>query len=86
MRPSCRSCIWTSLKEDHNFRQAIGRTNRGYAEKTHGLIVDYLGVFDEVGTALEFDDQSIKKLSQIWKRLKKVLPEYGAKCLAFSPE
>ncbi len=86
MRPSCRSCIWTSLKEDHNLLQAICRTNRVYAEKTHGLIVDYLGVFDEVGTALDFDDQSIKKLSQIWKRLKKVLPEYVAKCLAFSPE
>ena len=62
MRPSCRSCIWTSLKEDHNFLQAIFRTNGVYAEKTHGLIVDYLGVFDEVATALDFDDQVIKKL------------------------
>lgn len=59
---------------DHNLLQAICRTNRVYAEKTHGLIVDYLGVFDEVGTALDFDDQSIKKLSQIWKSLKKSCP------------
>ena len=60
--------------KDHNLLQAICRTNRVYAEKTHGLIVDYLGVFDEVGTALDFDDQSIKKLSQIWKSLKKSCP------------
>ena len=60
--------------KDHNLLQAICRTNRVYAEKTHGLIVDYLGVFDEIGTALDFDDQSIKKLSQIWKSLKKSCP------------
>ena len=34
---------------DHTLLQAICRTNRPYGElKTHGLIVDYLGVFDDV--------------------------------------
>ena len=29
--------------------------NRTYSEqKTHGLIVDYLGIFDDVAAALEF--------------------------------
>ena len=36
---------------DHTLLQAICRTNRPFGEvKTHGLIVDYLGVFDDVGT------------------------------------
>jgi type I restriction enzyme R subunit len=41
---------------DHTLLQAITRTNRTYGQKkTHGLIVDYLGVFDDVASALEFD-------------------------------
>ncbi|SVE19459.1 uncharacterized protein METZ01_LOCUS472313, partial [marine metagenome] len=39
--------------KDHNLLQAICRTNRPYPDKTHGLIVDYLGIFDDVATALE---------------------------------
>ncbi len=31
--------------KDHNLLQAICRTNRPYPDKTHGLIVDYLGIF-----------------------------------------
>ena len=38
---------------DHTLLQAICRTNRPYGEqKTHGLIVDYLGIFDDVAQAL----------------------------------
>lgn len=72
--------------KDHNLLQAICRTNRVYTEKTHGLIVDYLGVFDDVGTALDFDDQSIKKVITNLEDVKKVLPEHVAKCLAFFPD
>ena len=50
-----------SLK-DHNLLQAICRTNRVYKDKTHGLIVDYYGVFDDVAKALEFDDASVHKV------------------------
>jgi type I restriction enzyme R subunit len=43
---------------DHTLLQAITRTNRTYGDKkSHGLIVDYLGVFDDVATALEFDEK-----------------------------
>ena len=38
---------------DHNLLQAICRTNRTYDNKTHGLIVDYLGIFDDVQQALD---------------------------------
>ncbi len=43
---------------DHTLLQAICRTNRPYGEaKTHGLIVDYLGVFDDVAQAIQFDEE-----------------------------
>ena len=46
------------LKE-HTLLQAITRTNRVYPpNKTHGLIVDYLGIFDDVAKSLAFDEQS----------------------------
>ena len=48
---------------DHTLLQAICRTNRPYGrEKTHGLIVDYLGVFDDVAQALEFDDETFGQI------------------------
>jgi len=50
------------LKE-HNLLQAITRTNRVFPPvKTHGLIVDYLGIFDDVAKALEFDDRSVQQV------------------------
>ena len=43
---------------DHTLLQAICRTNRPYGDaKTHGLIVDYLGVFDDVAQAIQFDEE-----------------------------
>ena len=30
-------------------------------QKTHGLIVDYLGVFDDVAQALKFDEKGVQK-------------------------
>ena len=47
--------------KDHNLLQAICRTNRTYDEgKTYGLIVDYIGIFDNVAKALEFDEAGMK--------------------------
>src|SRR5258708_32656280 len=47
--------------KEHNLLQAICRTNRPYPHKSHGLIVDYLGVFDDVAAALDFDGQSMRR-------------------------
>ena len=47
---------------DHTLLQAICRTNRPAPTKTHGLIVDYLGIFDDVAQALAFDDETITKV------------------------
>ncbi|MBA8885792.1 type I restriction endonuclease subunit R, partial [Dokdonella fugitiva] len=69
---------------DHTLLQAICRVNRTYSEqKTHGLIVDYLGIFDDVAAALEFDDQSVKQVVSNIQELKDKLPEAMQKCLAY---
>lgn len=71
--------------KDHNLLQAICRTNRVYTGKTHGLIVDYLGIFDDVATALDFDEKAVQKVITNLDDLKKELPGVVAKCLAFFP-
>jgi type I restriction enzyme, R subunit len=69
---------------DHTLLQAICRVNRTYSEqKTHGLIVDYLGIFDDVAAALEFDDQSVRRIVSNIQELKDALPEAIQKCLSF---
>jgi type I restriction enzyme R subunit len=72
--------------KDHNLLQAICRTNRVYPGKTHGLIVDYLGIFDDVATALDFDEKAVQKVITNLDELKKELPGAVARCLAFFPE
>ena len=71
--------------KDHNLLQAICRTNRVYPSKTHGLIVDYLGIFDDVATALNFDEKAVQKVISNLDELKKELPGVVARCLAFFP-
>ena len=69
---------------DHTLLQAICRTNRPYgSEKTHGLIVDYLGVFDDVAQALQFDEEGITRVVTNISELKGKLPEAIQKSLAY---
>jgi type I restriction enzyme R subunit len=71
---------------DHTLLQAICRTNRTYGDKkTHGIIVDYLGVFDDVAKALDFDEKGFKSVVGNIEGLKDQLPEAMQKCLAFFP-
>jgi type I restriction enzyme R subunit len=71
--------------KDHNLLQAICRTNRPYPRKTHGLIVDYLGIFDDVAAALDFDEKAVQRVITNLDDLKKDLPGQITKCLAFFP-
>ena len=71
--------------KDHNLLQAICRTNRIYPGKTHGLIVDYLGIFDDVAIALDFDEKAVQKIITNLDELKQELPRVVAKCLEFFP-
>jgi type I restriction enzyme R subunit len=70
---------------DHNLLQAICRTNRPYPKKTHGLIVDYIGIFDDVAQALDFDEKSVQEVISNLEDVKKELPIQIAKCVAFFP-
>lgn len=70
--------------KDHNLLQAICRTNRTYGqEKTHGLIVDYIGIFDDVARALQFDEASVQQVITNIDELRQALPEQVRKCLTF---
>jgi type I restriction enzyme R subunit len=53
--------------KDHNLLQAICRTNRTFCqEKSHGLIVDYIGIFDDVARALDFDEKTASSSGTPW--------------------
>lgn len=70
--------------KDHNLLQAICRTNRTFDDgKTHGLIVDYIGIFDNVATALDFDESSMKKVITNIEEVKKQIPALMKKCLSY---
>ena len=72
--------------KDHNLLQAICRTNRTFGqEKTHGLIVDYIGIFDDVARALNFDEKAVQQVVSNIEELRKALPVQVQKCLAFFP-
>ena len=71
---------------DHTLLQAICRTNRPYGqEKTHGLIVDYLGIFDDVAQAIQFDEEGITRVVSNISELKAKLPEAIQKCIEYFP-
>jgi len=71
---------------DHTLLQAICRTNRPYGElKTHGLIVDYLGVFDDVAKAIQFDEEGITRVVTNIAELVAKLPAAVQTCLAYFP-
>ena len=63
-----------SLK-DHSLIQAICRTNRLYPQKSFGRVVDYFGVFDDAAKALQFDEETIKKVITNFSILKNKLPQ-----------
>ncbi len=70
---------------NHTLLQAICRTNRTYPGKTHGLIVDYLGIFDDVAQALMFDDARCSESSRTSVNSRSNSPAAMATCLAFFP-
>ena len=72
--------------KDHNLLQAICRVNRTFGQaKTHGLIVDYIGIFDDVAQALDFDEKAVQQVVSNIEELRKVLPVQIQTCLAFFP-
>ena len=69
---------------DHTLLQAICRTNRPYGDaKTHGLIVDYLGIFDDVAQAIQFDEKGITRVVTNINELVAALPAAAQTCIAW---
>lgn len=72
--------------KDHTLLQAICRVNRVYGQdKTYGLIVDYIGIFDDVAQALNFDEASIQKVITNIEEVKKKFPMLMDKCIDYFP-
>lgn len=70
--------------KDHTLLQAICRTNRVYdTDKNYGLIVDYVGIFDDVAKALNFDEQTMKQVVTNIASVKEKLPTLMKKCLDY---
>ena len=53
--------------------------------KPHGLIVDYLGIFDDVAQAIQFDPEGITRVVTNINELVAALPAAVQKCLAWFP-
>ena len=72
--------------KDHTLLQAICRTNRVFnQDKTYGLIVDYIGIFDNVAKALFFDSESVEKVISNIESVKGKVPEMVVACVTFFP-
>ena len=69
--------------KDHGLLQAICRTNRPYANKNNGLIVDYIGVFDDATKNLKFDYQGVDKVITNIEDLAKNMPTIVQNCLKY---
>lgn len=70
---------------EHTLLQAICRTNRVYKNKSHGLIVDYLGIFDDAAQAFMFDDSTVHSVITNLSELRIQVPEAIAAAVAFFP-
>jgi type I restriction enzyme R subunit len=70
---------------DHTLLQAICRTNRPADNKSHGLIVDYLGIFDDVAQALNFDEGAVDRVVKNLGELKDLLEPAINNAIAFFP-
>ncbi len=56
--PPLHTLYMDKFLSGHNLMQAIARVNLVYKDKPAGLIVDYLGIANELKNALEFYTQS----------------------------
>jgi type I restriction enzyme, R subunit len=83
--PILQAMYLDKLLKEHTLLQAICRTNRPYPSKTHGLIVDYLGIFDDVAKALGFDENAIQQVISNLDELKDKLPAAMEACLTHFP-
>ncbi|MCL1123407.1 type I restriction endonuclease subunit R [Shewanella surugensis] len=87
--PICYCMYLDKPLRDHTLLQAMCRTNRLYEtddiNKQMGLIIDYLGVFENLRTALAYDPEEIDGVVEGIEAFKELLPSQLDKCLSFFP-
>jgi type I restriction enzyme R subunit len=84
--PICYCMYLDKPLRDHTLLQAMCRTNRLYSQtKKYGLIIDYLGVFENVAKALDYDPKEIEGVVESIEAFKKLFPEAMNKCLEYFP-
>ncbi|WP_044212109.1 type I restriction endonuclease subunit R [Flammeovirga sp. OC4] len=68
---------------EHDLLQAIARVNRTKGQKSHGLLVDYYGVAENLKTALNIwgseDEEDIKELLEYFRDINKEIPVLEAR-------
>jgi type I restriction enzyme R subunit len=87
--PICYCMYLDKPLRDHTLLQAMCRTNRLYqtkdVNKTMGLIIDYLGVFENLRTALAYNPEEIEGVVEGIEAFKEILPGQLDRCLSFFP-
>lgn len=87
--PICYCMYLDKPLRDHTLLQAMCRTNRLYetdsVNKQMGLIIDYLGVFENLRSALAYNPDEIEGVVEGIEAFKELLPAQLDKCLSFFP-
>jgi type I restriction enzyme R subunit len=83
--PICQVMYLDKPLRDHTLLQAICRTNRLAPGKKYGLIVDYLGVFERMAEALDYNAEDIEGVVANIAELKADFPAAIGKALARFP-
>ena len=84
--PICYCMYLDKPLRDHTLLQAMCRTNRLYSDnKKHGLIIDYLGVFENVAKALDYNPEDVEGVVESIEKFKELFPEVLQRCLSYFP-
>ena len=87
--PSCSTIYLDKPQRNHTLMQTIARANRVFADKSSGLIVDYIGVFRDLekalaiyatGADLEGNQKPIADKSELVEKLREAITEITEFC------
>ncbi len=71
------------MLKDQGLLQAVCRVNRPSPGKLNGLIVDYIGVFDNVSQALTYDYEKISNVVKSLEKLAEELPDIFKRAMSY---
>lgn len=71
------------MLKDQGLLQAVCRVNRPSPGKLNGLIVDYIGVFDNVSKALTYDYEKISNVVKSLEKLAEELPDILKRAMSY---